>query len=94
MVSRPTGFEVDVPTDCRSRCSGALAWSNLRSPDYASPMARHKSFRSQLYRAARDLGNVQAADKGPGFYAKRVARRQVYRSTNGLTRKVLRGFGL
>jgi hypothetical protein len=57
-------------------------------------MARHKSFRSQLYRAARDLGNVQAADKGPGFYAKRVARRQVYRSTNGLTRKVLRGFGL
>jgi len=57
-------------------------------------MARHKSFRSQLYRAARDLGNVQAASRGPGSYARRVARRKVYRSTNGLTRKVLRWFGL
>jgi hypothetical protein len=66
----------------------------LATPGYALPMARHKSFRSQLYRAARDLGNVQAAEKGPGSYAKRVARRKVYRSTNGLTRKVLRGFGL
>jgi len=51
-------------------------------------------FRSQLYRAARDLGNVQAASKGPGSYAKRVARRKVYRTTNGMTRHLLRGFGL
>jgi hypothetical protein len=28
-------------------------------------MARRKSLRSQLYRAARDLGNAQAAAKGP-----------------------------
>lgn len=28
-------------------------------------MPRRKSLRSQLYRAARDLGNVEAAEKGP-----------------------------
>lgn len=36
-------------------------------------MTRRSSLRSQLYRAARDLGNVQAAEKGPASYAKRVA---------------------
>jgi hypothetical protein len=56
--------------------------------------ARHKSFRSQLHRAAGDLGNVKAGAKRTGPLAKRVARRKTYRSTNGLTRKVLRGFGL
>ena len=56
-------------------------------------MARH-SLRSQLYRAARDLGNVQAATRGPGAYAKRVARRKVYRTTNGMTRRLLRSVGL
>jgi hypothetical protein len=57
-------------------------------------MTRRSSLRSQLYRAARDVGNVQAASKGPGSYAKRVARRKVYRTTNGLTHKLLREFGL
>ncbi|HUZ44410.1 MAG TPA: hypothetical protein VMU63_08385 [Acidimicrobiales bacterium] len=57
-------------------------------------MPRRKSLRSQLYRAARDLGNVQAAEKSPGPYAKRVARRKVYAKTNGLTRRVLKSFGL
>jgi len=57
-------------------------------------MARRSSLRSQLYRAARDLGNVQAAAKGPGSYSKRVVRRKVYRTTNGMTRHLLRGFGL
>lgn len=57
-------------------------------------MARRSALRSQLYRAARDLGNVQAAEKGPGSYARRVARRKVYRTTNGMTRHLLRGFGL
>ena len=57
-------------------------------------MARRSALRSQLYRAARDLGDVQAASRGPGSYAKRVARRKVYRTTNGLTRHLLRGFGL
>ncbi|MGA3148795.1 MAG: hypothetical protein ABSF33_15175 [Acidimicrobiales bacterium] len=53
-------------------------------------MARRSSLRSQLYRTARDLGNLQAAEKGPTSYAKRVARRKVYRTTNGMTQHLLR----
>lgn len=53
-------------------------------------MARRKSLRSQLYRAARDLGNVEAAAKGPGAYGRRVVRRRVYRTTNGALGKLLR----
>jgi hypothetical protein len=56
-------------------------------------MARRKSFRSQLYRAARDLGNVEAAEKGPGAYGKRVVRRRVYRTTNRATGRLLRRLG-
>jgi hypothetical protein len=47
-------------------------------------MARRKSLRSQLYRAARDLGNIEAAEKGPS-YGKRVVRRKAYRKTNSIT---------
>lgn len=57
-------------------------------------MTRHASLRSQMYRVARDLGNVQAAEKGPTSYAKRVARRKVYATTNGMTRKLLRSINL
>ena len=57
-------------------------------------MARRRSLRSQLYRAARDLGNVQAATKGPTAYSKRVVRRSIYRSTNRALGKSLRRFGL
>jgi hypothetical protein len=57
-------------------------------------MARRSSLRSQLYRAARDMGNIQAAERGPSSYAKRVARRKVYRTTNGMTRHLLRSLGL
>jgi hypothetical protein len=57
-------------------------------------MARRSSLRSELYRAARDLGNVQAATRGPGSYAKRVVRRKVYRTTNGLTNHLLRSVRL
>jgi hypothetical protein len=57
-------------------------------------MPRRKSLRSQLYRAARDLGNVEAAEKGPASYSKRVVRRKVYRSTNTVTGKFLRRLGL
>jgi hypothetical protein len=39
--------------------------------------------RRQSYRLARDLGNVQAASRGPASYSKRVLRRNVYRSTSG-----------
>jgi hypothetical protein len=48
-------------------------------------MARRKLLRSQLYRAGRDMGNVEAAEKGPGPYEKRVLRRKVCRSTNKVT---------
>jgi hypothetical protein len=57
-------------------------------------MARGKSLRSQFYRAARDLGNIEAAEKGPASYGKRVVRRKVYRKTNSLTSRILKGFGL
>ena len=57
-------------------------------------MARKKSVRSQLYRAARDLGNLEAAEKGPSAFGKRYARRKAYAKTNGFTRKFLRSMGL
>jgi len=57
-------------------------------------MPRRKSLRSQLYRAARDLGNVEAAEKGPSAFAKRQVRRSVYRRTNSGLGGLLRAFGL
>ncbi|HEX4539034.1 MAG TPA: hypothetical protein VH112_02230 [Acidimicrobiales bacterium] len=56
-------------------------------------MARSR-LRSQLYRAARDLGNVEAAEKGPEALAKRTVRRDVYRRTNRTTARLLRRLGL
>jgi len=40
------------------------------------------------------MGDVEAAEKGPGSFAKRKVRRAVYRRTNRTTRRVLRMFGL
>jgi hypothetical protein len=57
-------------------------------------MARRKSLRSQLYRAARDLGNAQAAAKGPGAFAGRQVRRSAYRRTNRGLSGLLRAVGL
>ena len=48
-------------------------------------MARRKSLRSQMYRAARDMGNVRAVRRGPTAYGKRVARRKVYGAANKAT---------
>jgi hypothetical protein len=56
-------------------------------------VARRRTLRSQLYRGARDLGNLEAAEKGPTSYGKRVVRRKVYRSTNRFTGKFLRRLG-
>ena len=50
--------------------------------------------RSQSYRVARDLGNLQAALKGPSSYSKRYVRRAVLRKTNRTTYRVLRSFKL
>jgi len=55
-------------------------------------MAREPSQRTQFYRAARILGDVQAAKKGR--YPQRVVRKAVYRDTNQATRRMLRVFGL
>jgi hypothetical protein len=57
-------------------------------------MARRKSMRTEMYRGARILGNLEAAERGPSAYAKRVARRKVYAKTNGATRTLLRSLGL
>lgn len=58
-------------------------------------MPRRTSLRSQLYRAARGLGDLQATERGgPAGLAKRYARRSVYRTTNGWTAGLLRGLGL
>jgi hypothetical protein len=57
-------------------------------------MARHTSLRSQLYRVARDMGNVQAAEQGPTPYAKRVARRTIYATSGRLSRTLTRRLGL
>jgi hypothetical protein len=53
-------------------------------------VTHRKSLRSQLYRAARDLGDLDSAAKGPGAYAKRRARKAVYRKGNGTLAKVLK----
>ena len=57
-------------------------------------MARRSSLRSSLYRSARLLGNIQAAERGPLSYAQRIARRKAYATTNGMTRRLLRQMGL
>jgi len=53
-----------------------------------------RSLRSNLYRAARGLGTIEAAEKGPGALAKREVRRVAYRRTNRGLGRVLRAFGL
>ena len=57
-------------------------------------MARHRSLRSELYRDARLLGNVQAASHGPGAYATRYVRRKVYSRTNAFTHSIVRSINL
>jgi hypothetical protein len=57
-------------------------------------MPRRKSLRSQLYRAARDLGNVEAGAQGPASLARRQVRRTAYRRTNSALGSLLRMLGL
>lgn len=57
-------------------------------------MTRPKSLRSQLYRAARDLGDLQAIEKGPTAYGRRLVRKRAYAKTNGLLASILRDIGL
>jgi hypothetical protein len=57
-------------------------------------VARARGFRSSLYRDARLLGDLQAASRGPLSFTRRYARRRVYATTNGMTRRMLRAAGL
>ena len=41
-----------------------------------------RSMRSELYRTARVMGDLQAAEKGPTAYGKRVMRKKMYRRSN------------
>jgi hypothetical protein len=55
-------------------------------------MARSRSLRSQLYRSARILGDLEAMEKGPSAYGKRVVRKAAYRKSSSLTRTLLKMF--
>ena len=57
-------------------------------------MPRRRSLTSSLYRAARVSNNLRAASRGPGAYAKRVVRRKIYGKEMGVTRSILKAFGL
>lgn len=57
-------------------------------------MSATRTLRSELYRDARLMGNVQAAARGPGAYVRRYARRRVYARTNTFTRSILRSINL
>ena len=51
--------------------------------------------RRQLYRAGRDLGDVEAVASGnPDKIARRALRKRVYRAEGRVTRRWLRRFGL
>ncbi len=52
------------------------------------------SLRRNLYRTARILGDIEAAEKGPAAYGRRRVRRAVYRSEGRWTRQILRAMGL
>jgi hypothetical protein len=84
------GRRPGVRATIRPTGPGIGAWARRKG----SNMARRSSLRSELYRAARDLGDAQSAAKGPGAYAKRVARRRVYRQTDTLTNNLVRSAGL
>ena len=78
----------------RSSLCGGIPWRRGVGPGDGTAEVTISEMRRQSYRLARDLGNVQAASRGPASYSKRVLRRNVYRHTMGLTRKVTKGFGL
>jgi hypothetical protein len=55
---------------------------------------RRKSTGSQLYRIARDLGDLHAIEKGPTAYGRRLVRKKAYAKSNGLLGSILRDIGL
>jgi len=57
-------------------------------------MARRRTLRSEMYRTARIMGDVEAMQQGPTAYGKRVLRKRMYRRSNSATRQLLRMVGL
>ncbi len=55
---------------------------------------RKTSLRSEMYRTARIMGDVEAMQTGPSAYGKRVMRKKMYRRSNSATRELLRMVGL
>lgn len=53
-----------------------------------------RSLTSLLFRMARLSADGRALRKGPGAYAKRLVRKQVYRRSGGFVAGLLRGLGL
>ncbi len=47
-----------------------------------------------LLRLARSAGDVSAIGRGPGAIGRRLVRRQAFRASNGLTRRLLRAVRL
>ena len=57
-------------------------------------MARTPSLRSQLYHAARIMGDIDALSKGPGAFGRRYVRRKVYSRSMGTTTSILRALNM
>ena len=57
-------------------------------------MARRRSLRSEMYRTARVMGDIEAAEKGPSADGTRVLRKNMDRRSNAVTRKPRRMVGL
>ncbi len=57
-------------------------------------MPRRRRLTSSPYSLARASNNVRAMTRGPTAYATRRVRRKVYSKEFGLTRSILKAFGL
>lgn len=57
-------------------------------------IARYKIPHSQVYGPAHDLGKLNAAEGSRTSSGKRVVRRRVLRTSNGVVQRGLRRFGL
>jgi hypothetical protein len=53
-----------------------------------------KSLGNQIYLAAGDLDTVNTAERGTTSHGRRVVRRRVLRTSNGVVQRGLRRFGL
>ena len=58
------------------------------------PLSSGTALRRRLHPAAWDLGDLQAIEKGPTAYGRRLVRKRAYAKTNGLLASILRDIGL